>query len=88
MPFELSHDRRGITDQDLLTDLRRVAEEQSEQGVKQRTYKQIGKYGVTTIIRRSAPGMARSKRRGSPRPLCGTCLMKNFLPACTTCGLA
>jgi hypothetical protein len=35
-----------------LSDLRRVASEQSEQQVKQRTYKACGKYGVTTVIRR------------------------------------
>ncbi|MCF6155314.1 MAG: hypothetical protein E3K36_08685 [Candidatus Brocadia sp.] len=52
MQFELSHDRRNITDEDLLSDLRRVASEQSEQQVKQRTYRDHGKYGVTTVIRR------------------------------------
>lgn len=52
MPFDLSHDRRNISDDDLLSDLRRVASEQSEQQVKQRTYKTHGKYGVTTVIRR------------------------------------
>jgi len=41
-----------ITDDNLLSDLRRVALEQSEQQVKQLTYKAYGKYGVTTIIRR------------------------------------
>jgi hypothetical protein len=35
-----------------MSDLRRVASEQSEQQVKQRTYKEFGKYGVTTVIRR------------------------------------
>ena len=52
MQFELNHDRRNISDDDLLSDLRRVASERSEQQVKQRTYKNHGKYGVTTIIRR------------------------------------
>lgn len=52
MRFELNHDRRNISDDDLLSDLRRVASEQSEQQVKQRTYKECGKYGVTTVIRR------------------------------------
>jgi hypothetical protein len=71
MPFELSHDRRNITDQDLLSDLRRVAEEQSERSVKQRTYKRFGKYGVTTVIRRfrswngaiEAAGLAKTVER-------------------------
>lgn len=52
MQFELSHDRRNITDEDLLRDLQRVAREQSEKSLKQRTYKEFGKYGVTTVIRR------------------------------------
>lgn len=52
MRFELSHDKRNISDDDLLSDLRRVASQQSEQQVKQRTYKDHGRYGVTTIIRR------------------------------------
>ncbi len=50
--FELGHDRRNISDDDLLSDIRRVASEQAEQQVKQRTYKAHGKYGVTTVIRR------------------------------------
>lgn len=53
MQFELSHDRRNISDEDLLNDLQRVAREQLEQGgLKQRIYKEFGKYGVTTVIRR------------------------------------
>ncbi|WP_371264890.1 homing endonuclease associated repeat-containing protein [Nitrosomonas communis] len=40
-----------MSDDDLLTDLRRVASEQSEQQVKQHTYKDHGKYGVTAAIR-------------------------------------
>lgn len=52
MRFELSHDRRDISDDDLLSDLRRVASEQSEPQVKQRTYRDRGRYGVTTVIRR------------------------------------
>ncbi len=74
MPFELSHDRRNITERDLLSDLQRVAAEQSEQIVKQRTYKLFGKYGVTTVIRRfrswnaaiEAAGLAKSVVRNVP----------------------
>ncbi|HJT21236.1 MAG TPA: HNH endonuclease [Nitrospira sp.] len=51
MPFVLNHDTRNISDNDLLRDLRRVSSDQAGQ-VKQRTYKDLGKYGVTTIIRR------------------------------------
>ena len=52
MQFELSHDRRNISDDDLLSDLRRVASEKSEQQVKQRTYGELGKYSVKTVINR------------------------------------
>lgn len=52
MRFELSHDKRNILDNDLLSDLRRVAGEQTHQQIKQRTYRDHGKYGVTTVIRR------------------------------------
>ena len=38
MRFKLNHDRRNISDEDLLSDLRRVAAEKSESQVKQRTY--------------------------------------------------
>jgi len=50
--FELNHDPRNISDDDLLTDLRRVAAEQSVGTLRQRLYKDLGKYGVTTVIRR------------------------------------
>jgi hypothetical protein len=74
MSFKLSHDRRNITEQDLLSDLRRVAEEQSDQSVKQRTYKRFGRYGVTTVIRRfsswndaiKAAGLAKTVERNIP----------------------
>ncbi|HNY40667.1 MAG TPA: HNH endonuclease [Bryobacteraceae bacterium] len=52
MPFELQHDRRNITDQDLLSDLRRVADEQSGKSVTQSTYRQIGKYSDSTVMHR------------------------------------
>jgi 5-methylcytosine-specific restriction endonuclease McrA len=52
MPFELGHDRRNIADEDLLKDLQRVAHAQADLGLKQRTYKEFGRYGVTTVIRR------------------------------------
>lgn len=69
MRFELSHDRRNISDDDLLADLRRVASEQSEQQVKQRTYKEHGKYGVTTIIRRFGSWNGAVKAAGLETPI-------------------
>jgi hypothetical protein len=52
MRFQLGHDRRNITDKDLLGDLKRVASERKEPILLQRTYRDLGKYGVTTVIRR------------------------------------
>jgi hypothetical protein len=52
MKFELSHNKRNITDNDLLDDMRRVANEKKESILKQATYKDSGVYGVTTVIRR------------------------------------
>lgn len=64
MQFELSHDKRNISDNDLLSDLRRVASEQSEEQVKQRTYKTHGQFGVTTVIRRFGSWNAAVKAAG------------------------
>lgn len=52
MRFELGHDKRNISDDDLLSDLRRVATDQSDNQLSQRNYKTHGKYGINTIIRR------------------------------------
>lgn len=52
MEFALRHDRRSITDSDLLSDLQRVAAQRSESFLKQRTYRELGQYGVMTVIRR------------------------------------
>lgn len=64
MEFELSHDRRNISNEDLLSDLQRVAREQSERGLKERTYKESGKYGVTTVIRRFGSWNAAVEKAG------------------------
>jgi hypothetical protein len=63
--FELSHDKRNISDDDLLSDLRRVASEQLGLELQQRTYKKLGKYGVTTIIRRFGSWNAAVKAAGA-----------------------
>lgn len=52
MQFELNHDKRDISNDDLLADLRDVATNHAEESLKQRIYKEHGKYGVTTVIRR------------------------------------
>ena len=64
MRFELSHDRRNISDDDLLSDLRRIASEKSEQQVKQRTYGELGKYGVQTVINRFGSWNAAVEKAG------------------------
>ena len=52
MLFDIKHDKRNISNNDLISDLNRVAELTSSQIVKQRDYKELGQYGITTIIRR------------------------------------
>ena len=52
MKFELSHDRRNITDQDLISDMCRVATAHPNIRFTQAVYRQHGKYGTGTIIRR------------------------------------
>lgn len=52
MKIELRHDPREISDEQLIADLRRVAERAPETTIGQRHYKEHGKFGVTTIIRR------------------------------------
>jgi hypothetical protein len=69
MKFELNHDRRNISDDDLLADLRRVAADQSEQQVKQRTYKDHGKFGVRTVIRRFGTWNGAVKAAGLDTPI-------------------
>lgn len=52
MRFDLSHDRRNITDDDILADMNRVSLLLSTPILRQRDYKEHGKYGVRTAIRR------------------------------------
>lgn len=74
MKFALGHDKRSISNDDLLTDLQRIAAEYGEQQVKQRTYGKYGKYGVTTVIRRygswnaavEAAGLVKTVERNVP----------------------
>lgn len=52
MKFELSHDRRSITNQDLIVDMRCVANAHANSQFTQALYRQHGKYGCTTTIKR------------------------------------
>jgi len=50
--FELSHDRRNISDDDILTDMRQAAMSLDSHVLRQKDYKSHGKYAVRTAIRR------------------------------------
>jgi 5-methylcytosine-specific restriction endonuclease McrA len=52
MRFELSHDRRNISDEDILSDMRRVAVELRTFVLRQRDYNEHGKFAVKTAINR------------------------------------
>jgi hypothetical protein len=52
MKFELEEYHRGVTDGELISDLKRVAAELNKNSITRDDYKDCGKYGVTTYIRR------------------------------------
>ena len=52
MKFELSHDRRSITNQDLIADMHRVANAHADCRFTQTLYRQHGKFSEGTIIKR------------------------------------
>lgn len=52
MTFELSHDRRNISDTDILNDMRRVAEIIGDSILRQRDYGKHGKFAAKTAINR------------------------------------
>lgn len=52
MKFELEEYHRGITDEELIADLKRVANELSKKSVPLRRYKERGKYNSSTLTRR------------------------------------
>ncbi len=52
MKFELEEYHRGVTDEELIADLKRVAFELNKTSVTQAENKEKGKYGTTTHIRR------------------------------------
>ncbi|PHQ97547.1 MAG: hypothetical protein COB40_04410 [Marinosulfonomonas sp.] len=60
----LRHNLRNISDVALLDDLRRVAGSTDSATVRQRDYKQLGNYGVTTVIRRFGGWNAAIERAG------------------------
>jgi hypothetical protein len=52
MKFELEEYHRGVTDEELLADLQRVASELNKTAVTHTEYDERGKYGKTIHIRR------------------------------------
>ncbi len=52
MKFELEEYHRGVKDDELVADLKRVAMELNKVAVRRTDYDEKGKYGVTTYIRR------------------------------------
>ena len=52
MKFELEEYHRGVKDEELISDLKRVASELNKNSVTQEEYREKGKYAVTTCIRR------------------------------------
>ena len=52
MKFELDDYHRGVTDEELLTELQRVASELGKKAVSRADNDDRGKFGTTTYIRR------------------------------------
>lgn len=52
MKFELEQYHRGVTDEELLTELQRVASERKKTAISRADNDEHGKYGTTTYIRR------------------------------------
>jgi len=52
MKFELDEYHRGITNDELINDLKRVAKELNKTAVSRAEYDERGKYGTTTHLRR------------------------------------
>lgn len=64
MRFQLSHDRRNISDDDLLVDMRRVAELLNSSKLRQLEYGEYGRYSFHTAINRFESWNAAVERAG------------------------
>jgi hypothetical protein len=88
--FELSHDRRNISDDDLLADMRRVAGGLDSPMLKQRDYGTLGRYAIQTVIRRFGSWNAAVERAGLTktveRQISNEQLFENMLALWTTLG--
>jgi hypothetical protein len=86
MQFELSHDRRNIADEEILSDVRRVAASLCSLVLRQRDYSEHGKVAVKTAIKRLARGQPPSNAPGLKNQLIVEFARVNFLRTCSDCG--
>lgn len=91
MAFELPHNRKEISDEDILQDMRRVAG-LCDGAVRQQDYREHGKYGVTTAIRRFGSWAKANDKAGIEksvdRKISEVDLMKNLLMIWNSLGRA
>lgn len=64
MTFELTEYHHGITDEELITDLRHVASELKKDSITHFEYQDKGKYGINTYIRRFGSWLKALERAG------------------------
>lgn len=64
MKFELSHDRRNISDEAILHDMKRVSEVIGNPVLRQRDYGEHGKFAIQTAIRRFGSWASAVQRAG------------------------
>jgi len=64
MRFVLGHDKRNISDEDILGDLSKVASALGKITLTEREYNEKGRYGVTTVIRRFGGWSKAMKKAG------------------------
>jgi len=83
MKFELEEYHRGVTDEELLADLQRVASDLNKTAITRDDYGPRGKYGITTYIRRfgswfNALGKAGLEKTRTPMNLSEEELFQNL----------
>jgi len=64
MKFELEEYHRGITDEELIADLKRIANELNKKFISFSTYNERGKYNSSTLARRFGSWSEALKRGG------------------------
>lgn len=79
MKFELDEFHHGVTDIELIADLKRVASELKNNTVNITDYKRCGKYGKTTYIRRFGSWLGALEKAGLERSRAGRYLSEEYL---------